>query len=52
MIIQKKKKIVLNVYVSHFLQTPFLEITIFLVEKHFGGKLMFNFARKLNHLHG
>ena len=34
-----QKKVVLNVCVSYFLQTPFLEIVFF-----FFGKLMFHFV--------
>ena len=52
MIMPKKK--VLKVCVSHFfLQIPFIEINFFfLLKKHFDGKLMIHFARKLNHFYG
>ena len=50
MVIMQKKNNVLNVCFS-FLTKPFSKKN-FLLEKHFGGKLMFHFAINLNHLHG
>ena len=38
--IMRKKFFVINVSVSHFLQTPFLEINIYF----FAGKLKFHFV--------